>query len=197
MKSPVAAVTGWLVVLGVLNEWGSETATSDYILASLAGLAAGGIAPAIGSFFWNLAAAPKRLADARADAERERADKLQARFDALAANNADAKRILRERLENGASVRGSILNAVRGGTPIAPHVPSIDTWIKTAEVELRNVAPEWVSFFTTDTGDFPQTPTIPLTMNDYTEAQMKINAAHLARFDRHIERLREIVYERL
>lgn len=192
-RTPASSGIGALLTAGALYLWGSDTAASDYAVSLLAGSLGGFVIWAFLSFLWNLYWAPVRLANERAAAAEKGEADAKTALAAREAADTEAKRILRDRLRVGNELRQSIARAVGPTVSAAQFTTHVDNWIATAEVELRNLAPEWVAYFVTDTGDMPSTG-ITADTGEWMKQLRRESDAVIARLDRHLERLREIAY---
>jgi hypothetical protein len=107
-----------------------------------------------------------------------------------------AKNQLPYSLDKGGQLRKLIGDSTGAGHPVGEWVPQIDGWISETREQLDEYAPEWGPYFATDTGDYPEAYPAGGALEE-RKAQEAINKRHLARLDRHLERLKEIIFERL
>ena len=117
----------------------------------------------------------------RAAAERERQAKRR-----------NVEEQLTEQLALGERLRARLQQTISDGTPdgFVQLIPEIDSWIDTTHAIVDADAPQLAQYFATDTHDTAE-PNWPSKLRD------AINLSHSGRLDRHLERLKEILFKRL
>jgi hypothetical protein len=106
------------------------------------------------------------------------------------AKQRNAEEHLTEQLALGNRLRAQLHQAGSESAPIAQLIPEIDGWIDRTRAILDENAPQFAHYFATDTRDTAE-PNWPSKLQD------AINLSHSSRLDRHLERLKEILFRRL
>jgi hypothetical protein len=106
------------------------------------------------------------------------------------AKQGNAEEQLTEQLALGNRLRAQLHQTISQGAPIVQLIPEIDGWIDKTRAILDDNAPRFAQYFATDTHDTAE-PDWPSKLQD------AINLSHSSRLDRHLERLKEILFRRL
>jgi hypothetical protein len=106
------------------------------------------------------------------------------------AKQRNAEEQLTEQLALGNRLRAQLHQASSESAPIVQLIPEIDGWIDKTRAILDDNAPQFAHYFATDTHDTAE-PNWPSKLQD------AINLSHSSRLDRHLERLKEILFRRL